>query len=536
MKRNTFFKNAAILTVTSLLLRSAGMVFRIYTSGVIGAEGMGLYQLILSVYTLGSTFATCGISTAVTRLVTDALALDRPGAVRRIMVRSMLLSAGIGLVSALILFFGADIIGNVFLKDPRTVPALKILCAGLPFMGITACLRGYFLARRRVQDTSGAQLFEQCVRMVLIWRMLSRINGQNAAKACGAVMLGDTAAECCACLLLWLRYRRDRRQIAGGRNERPSPVLKPLLHIAVPITAGRYLNTVLRTVENIMVPDRLTAYSGSREQALASFGALKGMAMPLLFFPSSFLGAFSTLLIPEISEAATLGQRERVKRAVRRTLQLTILSSLLISGVFTLYADTLGQLIYQSDEVGLYLRVLGPLMPIMYTESVVDGILKGLGQQVSSLKYSVLDSATRIVMIVLLVPRFGMAGFLFVMLVSNLLTCYLNIRRLLTVSEVRFEWGKWVVIPLAAIGAAATAAVFLQRQLVAEGLWALLLGGAVTAVLYVGLLKLFGCLRREALPLRRKKEADEPAATPPDETALAPHDAVRQGSPLLPLS
>lgn len=527
MKQSRFFKNAAILTVTSLLLRSAGMVFRVYVSGAIGAEGMGVYQLILSVYTLASAFATCGISTAVTRLVTDALAQDRADAVKRIMLRSTLLSAVIGLVSAVIVFAGADGIGRFLLHDVRSIPALKTLGVGLPFMGITACLRGYFLARRRAEDTSGAQLCEQLIRMGLIWLLLTRLGVRSIDRACQVIIVGDAAAEGGACFLLWLRYRQDRRRLVSGQHFTPLPVLRPLLQIAVPITAGRYLNTALRTVENILVPGRLALYSGSREQALSSFGALKGMAMPLLFFPSSFLGAFSTLLIPEISEANTLRQTERVKRAVRRTLRLTLLSSLLISGVFTLYADTLGRLIYQSSEVGLFLRVLGPLMPVMYVESVVDGILKGLGQQVSSLKYSVLDSAIRIVMILCIVPQYGMAGFLFVMLVSNLLTCYLNIHRLLTVTDVRFEWGRWVLLPLVAIGMSACVPLMWQAALPAVGLWSALTGCGVVTVLYVVLLRAFGCIRREDWPPAKRKTA-APPPLPPAEAALSPHDAPRQ--------
>lgn len=511
MKRTVFFKNAAILTITSLLLRSAGMIFRIYTSGVIGAEGMGVYQLILSVYVLASTFATAGISTAVTRLVTDALAQNQYGHVKRVMLRSVGLSVGIGVISAIILYSGADRIGTLLLNDARTVPAIRILGLGLPFMGVTACLRGYFLARRRTGDSSLGQLLEQAIRMLLIWYLLTRLHEQNITRACAAILIGDVTAEGAACLFLWLRYRSDRRsQPVASRDEPSVPLMRPLLQIAIPITAGRYLSTALRTIENILVPSRLTMHCGSREQSLSSFGALKGMALPLLFFPSSFLGAFSMLLIPEISEANTLGHTLRVQSAVRRTLRLTLLSSFLIGGIFIVYADTLGIKLYQSHEVSLYVKVLAPLTPIMYTESVVDGILKGLGQQVSSLKYSMLDSATRIVMIWLIVPQFGMPGFLFVMLVSNLLTCFLNIHRLLTVTSVRFEWGQWVILPLISVGVASVLSAALVSLTSLNGFAALCVGGIVTTAVYLPLLLALKCLKTDDLPLHTKQHGNTP--------------------------
>lgn len=134
MKKATFIKNAFILTATSLLLRTIGIFFRIYMSNKVGAEGMGLYQLIFSIYVLGSTFATSGISTAVTRLVADELVCGTPKSVRHILHRAIALSLLIGAASTALIFFGADIISAYWIKDMRAVPALKILCFSLPSM------------------------------------------------------------------------------------------------------------------------------------------------------------------------------------------------------------------------------------------------------------------------------------------------------------------------------------------------------------------------------------------------------------------
>ena len=128
MKKSTFIKNAFIMTATALLLRTIGMFFRVYMSNKIGAEGMGLYQLIFSIYVLGSTFATSGICTAVTRLVTDELVTGTKKSVNAVLRKAIVLSVLIGVVSALLIFFGADPISRYWLKDLRAVPALKVLC------------------------------------------------------------------------------------------------------------------------------------------------------------------------------------------------------------------------------------------------------------------------------------------------------------------------------------------------------------------------------------------------------------------------
>ncbi len=451
MKHAVFVKNAAVLTATSCILRTIGIFFRIYLAGAIGAEGMGLYQLIISIYVLAATFATSGISTAVTRLVADELVCGTPASVRRVVRRSVMISVLLGVVSAALVFFGAPLISEFWIKDIRATPALKMLAFSLPSMGISGCLRGYFIARRRAADTSGTQLLEQAVRIGVVMTVLSRVAHKGLAASCFAVMLGDTVAEWAACLCLAVDCHFDRRRLKKElppRVTKTAPVVRRLFAIAAPITAGRYLNSILRTVENLLVPHSIARYLGSKEQGFAQFGALKGMALPLIFFPASFLGALSTLLIPEISAANTLHQYHKINRAVERTLQLTLGASILIGTVFTAFAAPLGELFYHSRDVGVYLRVLAPLTPIMYLESMVDGILKGLNQQVHSLAYSVTDSALRIVLIVLVVPKLGIGGFLGVMVVSNVLTSFLNVGRLMKVTGLHLHITDWIVKPL----------------------------------------------------------------------------------------
>lgn len=494
-----------ILTVTALILRTIGIFFRIYMSNKIGAEGMGLYQLIFSIYVLVATFATSGISTAVTRMITDELVCGTKKSVLHILRRAVFVSVSVGLLSMLIVFFCAEPIGRYWLKDMRAVPALKILAPSLPFMGLSSCLRGYFMARRKVSCSSHAQIFEQLVRIGIVMLLIDRFAAMGITWACAAVLVGDTLAEAASCLYMAVGYLRDRHRLtdAAGLGKKPSyKVFRRLMSIAAPITAGRYLNSILRTIENILVPDCLTKYNGSKETSLAQFGMLKGMAMPLLFFPSSFLSALSTLLIPEISEASALRQKGKVERAVNQTMHITLISSILLSGLFCLFSRPLGVIVYGSEEVGFLMGVLAPLMPAMYVESVVDGILKGLNQQTSSLKYSVADSVVRITLIFFLVPLRGMEGFLFVMIVSNLLTTILNVRRLFTVTRLKMQWAKWLLKPALAMGVAAAVTLLLDKFAFLRGLAMLphmIVGGVIAVALYLFLLPLLGCVTREDL-------------------------------------
>lgn len=496
MNKRAFYKNTALMTATSLFLRLLGIVFRIFISNRVGAEGMGLYQLVFSVYILGATFATGGLTTAVTCLAAQRMTEGDGAGVRRLMRLSVLLCLAVGGASALLLYFGAPLISD-WMGDTRAVKALSVSGIALPFIGVSACIKGYFMARRRAWPPCLSQIVEQAVRIGSIAALLSTLWDGSLAQACLIIILGDALSETVACLYLMTAYRKDGKSLSDGSHA-TEKLLRPLLHISLPLTAGRYLTSALRTVENFLVPACLTLYTHDEALSLAQFGAVKGMALPLIFFPSALLVTLSGLLIPELSDAHALGQRLQVTRLVERTLHVTLLGSILVGGIFTALGQPLGDLLYHDDLVGLLLQILGPLTPVMYLDSVVTGMLKGLGQQVHSLWFAVADSAVRILLIWLLLPHYGLTGFLYVMLVSNLLTATLSTARLLKVSRTPMNWGRWVLRPVFS-AAVAGGCVWMVSQLVPTlgGVIALLLQGAVFIAVYCLLLPLLGCFTRE---------------------------------------
>ncbi len=490
MKHKKFFKNAVILTATSIILRTVGIFFRIWVSGAIGPEGMGLYQLIISVYAFAATFAAAGISTAVTRLISELPEVG--GSAKKIMHRAVTLTLILAFITMVTVYFGAEPISRYMLCDMRAVPAIRILVFGLPFMGISACIRGYFLALRNTSFSSISQLLEQAVRIALIIWLLGRVSNFGLAAACGAILVGDTIAEGAGCIFLWIAYKFSKKNNPSGNKFQPA-VTRKMLHIALPITLGRYIHTALRTAENLLVPARIAIFSKSREVALSQFGMLKGMAMPLLFFPASFLNAFSTLMIPEISEALSRGHLYKVRMQVQKAIGVTVIVSTLIGGMFFICGNDLARLLYGSAETGVLITTLSPLVPFMYLESVCDGILKGLDQQGHSFIYSVIDSVSRILLIMLFLDDFGMQGFLLIMVYSNLLTSLLNIRRLLKVTETPLDFKGWIVLPIVFIAASCCLGYMALSTAVSPAL-RVGIGCGTTAVIYLCLMFISGQL------------------------------------------
>lgn len=449
LKKTIFIKNAVILTVTSLILRFAGIIFKVWVAGLIGSEGVGLYQLIFSFYMLAATFATSGISTAVTRLVSEELALGSKKGTLKILRRSVEITLIIAVISVALVFFCAEFISKSVIGDIRALPALKILPFSLPFMGISSCLRGYFIAVSRVTPNAVSQIFEQGIRISLIFFLVKRFMHKGIAVTCAAVLGGDTIAEMLSCLLIFLIFLKDRKKlnILKGRPRPDYHITKKITTIALPITSGRYLNTALRTGENILVPKNLAKYPFSGSGALSQFGMIKGMALPILFFPSTLLNSISLLLIPEMSKARAKRQFSLVKSSTEKILRLTALISYIFGALFFVAGKRVGVLIYNSEDVGFLLCALAPIVPFMYLDSISDGILKGLDQQNFSFRTALFDSTLRIILILILLPVTGLNGFIGIMYFSNFLTCFLNVRRLIKVTGAALEFLKDILLP-----------------------------------------------------------------------------------------
>ena len=451
MKKVLFIKNAAILTTSSLILRFAGIMFKVGLAAKIGSEGIGLYQLIFSVYVLSSTFASAGICTAATRLISEEAVLGSKKGINRILRRSIELTIAVALVSLGVIFFGADIIAHKFLGDMRAVLSLKIIGFSLPFMGISSCIKGYFLAFRRAAPPALSSIIEQAVRISVIVLIIGRLPHLELEITCAAVLFGDTIAEAVSAIYLLTVYCFDKRRLnsLSGRKRPDYPIIKQILRISAPISSGRYLNSALRTIENMLVPKTLAMFSAAGN-ALSQFGMIKGMALPLLFFPSALLNSISTLLIPEMSEARVEGNYSSLKRAAQRTLNITLCMGIAFAAIFLVVGDDIARLVYKNEEVGFLICALAPIVPLMYLDSVADGILKGLDQQLFCFKNSIFDSSARIILVALLLPRLGLNGFIGIMYFSNFLTCFLNVHRLLKVSGAKLEILNDILLPCAA--------------------------------------------------------------------------------------
>ena len=430
-KKLPIFYSALLLTGVNLLLRLAGTAFQVYVSGRIGAAGVGLLQLVMSVGSLAMIAGVAGIRTATMYLTAEELGRKQPGNVGRVLSGCFLYSILCsGAVSALLFTF-ANLIAEKWVGDIRTVEALRLFAAFLPAVCLCAVLTGYFTAANSVGTLAVVEVAEQLCAMAVTMAALTLWAGDDAAKACQSVILGSSLG-CCLTLVCLVLLRLRQRDPVGP----PIPVGSRILQAAAPLALADVAKSGLTTTENLMVPKRLALHAAAADP-LAAFGIISGMVFPVMMFPACILYGLAELLIPELARCAAAGSSQRIRYLVRRSLKAAMLYGVVFSGLIFLLAEPLCIRLYQNPQAGQALKWYALLIPMLYCDTLTDAMTKGLGQQKACVRYNILTSAMDIALLYLLLPTLGMQGYYISFLITHLLNFALSLRRLSKISGAR---------------------------------------------------------------------------------------------------
>lgn len=490
-KSRSFIYNAFVLLSVTLIMRTVGMYFNVYLSNRIGAEAMGVYSLISSVYGFGITLATSGINLATTRLISEAVGGDAPLRRRSIMRACFGYAMVFSCIAAAALLALSDIAASRWLNDVRCRRPLAILALSLPPIALSSCLGGYFTARRQVVRSSVTVFTEQAVRISMTVILLTQLLPGGIEYACIALALGALTAEFTSALLRCIIYLFTAKADRPTFRASSAPVLRPLLAISLPVALSSYVRSGLLTLEHALIPTKLRQYGSSVTESLTLYGSLHGMAMPVVLFPALFITSFAGLLVPELAEARSRGDDPHVTRIINTTLRLSGMFAVGVCGIMLCFARPLGRLLYPaSPEAGMFIAWMAPLIPIMYLDTMTDVMLKGLGEQLYSMVVNIIDALLSVILVIVLLPQMGIYGYVLVIYICELVNFSLSIGRLIRVRRLKPDIMNRVIKPLLAIVGATClmrlAAALCDAELTAAGLG---LGILCCTALYLLLLR-----------------------------------------------
>ena len=429
-----FVLNTFILLISSVILQVITLFFNIYISNTIGEEAVGVFSLVMSVYVFGITLSSAGINIASTRVVAEELACKNEIGAKKATSRCIFFSFIFGISASLIFFIFADFIVLRCLHNRISKSIIYLICIALPFISMSAAINGYFTAVRRVYKNAIAKFGEELVKIVCAVTLLKLFPPTNISSACYNLILADIISEITSFLHLYILYLSDKQgSLIESRYKDLDSYNKRILRITIPVALTSYLRSGLSTIKQLIIPSSLQRSGMNSSNSLISYGIVNGMAMPIIMFPVILVTSFSGLLVPEFSRYYAQGRYKKIRTVSSIILICTLIFSLIVAILIFIFADELSSLIYHKSEIAKYLRILAPLVVVMYLDIVIDAILKGLDAQVDVMVVNVFDCIVSIAFIYFLVPILGFSGYIISIFISEVIDFTLSGYRLLKI-------------------------------------------------------------------------------------------------------
>ncbi|MBE6551666.1 MAG: hypothetical protein E7665_05960 [Ruminococcaceae bacterium] len=498
--------NTAALTATSLAMKTVAVLYNVFLTDKIGTAGIGLFTLVMTVYAFIKTLGSSGLSLAGTRLSID----ERDGT-KHHMRSLVLLGAALGTSVGVLLYFGADLFASLWLSEPDTAGALRILSFSLPFVAMSACLGGYYTAVRRMGYFAAITFTEQIFKVILTVFLVS--NSKNNTEAVEGISFAILLSEMFSFTIasvIYLLLGKERK----GLNKR-FRFLSSFGRIAVPEAVGAWVRSALRTAEHLLIPIGLKKSGVSQEKALASYGALQGMALPVLLYPSSLLASLSGLLVPEIAESSAENKNKHIRYIINRVISNALIFSIGVFGIMYVFSDHLSYAVYGSAEAAGFIRIIAPLIPIMYLDITVDGMLKGLDMQMSVMGINIIDSFLCVILVILLVPMWSVDGYVLTIYIAEIVNFILSYICLFRKCPPQTDIRSKIIKPLIAVLAAVTSSRLVFSQASLDYVSLAFCEIALSIVIYISLLLIFKCFTKEEMgwfmelaPKRRERFAN----------------------------
>ncbi len=444
---NRIARDTARLTIVSFILQGLSLWLNIVISNKLGTASVGVMTLIFSLFGFIMVLANGNIFISTSRFVSEEI-----GAGNANVTKIMKLSTGFSLLLstffALLSFILAEVIAKNSDGEPALALAIRIIAFSLPPAAFGSCIKGYFNGVRNVRIPCFGDIIEFTAKWsILTFGVLFLLDsGINIyILISGSILIGEIAS----CIFYIINYYKEYKHFSA--LPKITPKIKNIpnyLKLSLPIVAGGYVQMIMSSLNEALVPVALLKYNVSSERAMSEYGMFEAMIIPTVFYPAVILTSLSNIIIPEIARASSSGNSKRVRQLIKKVFSRAFYYSFFISGMLFSAGDRIGQILCSSDSlVGETLVKMFPVVPFIYMEIVLEGIIKGLGKQNFSTINSLCEYVIRIVCVIIFVDLYGFTGVLISYYASNI---YSNIVRIVFVcrtANVKFEIMTYIIKP-----------------------------------------------------------------------------------------
>lgn len=427
LKKNSLITGTLLMTAAGVLSRIIGFFYRIFLSRTIGAEALGIYQLIGPVFSLCFALTASSIQTSISKFVGDTIggckdSLCGEKKARAYLILGLVLSCGLSILTGVFMYLNADWIAVRFLGEARCAPLLVLLTYSLLPCCIHACINGYYYGRKNAFVPSLCQLIEQIARVGSVWIIFQITTEKGIPLTAFHAVCGLVIGECFGLLVSMSALLREKRLPRGSYTSDSicnSTMTHAFLAMVIPLTINRLSVAFSTSLENLLIPQKLQLYGYTQTDALSIYGILSGMTLSIILFPCVLTNSLSVLLLPAISEARGRSNENQIRRTTQKAIRLGLLLGFAFTILFLLTGDMIGNKLFHNALAGHFICRLAWLCPLMYITSLLNSILHGLGRPKQVLFVNLLSCLIRIGMIWFLVPAYGIGAYLWGLLLSQ---------------------------------------------------------------------------------------------------------------------
>lgn len=423
LQKKILVKGTLILTITSLSAKIIGFFYRIFLSRTFGEENVGLYQLIFPVYALGISLTCAGIQTAVSRSVAGNSAIGKHNQAKQILYIGMGLSVILSLIVMILIQQNAEFIADYFLQDKRCTSMLILLSYAFPFASVHSCISGYYIGLKNASIPASSQLLEQIVRVMSVFIIYHMITSTNNAAGISIAIVGLITGEIASAGFCFYTLRFKHKisfSLSGNRISIIQRGLSELLKLSVPLTCNRVLLNILQSIEAVSIPVQLRIYGLTTSESLSMYGVLSGMALPLILFPSAITNSIASMMLPAIAELQTSGKKKEMVQIIKKAGSFCFLLGALCCIGLLFIGKPVGRLVFHSNLAGNFIITLAWICPFLYTNGNLISIINGLGKTNCSFLFNTVSLTIRILSVFLIIPFWGIHGYLLGLLLSQL--------------------------------------------------------------------------------------------------------------------
>lgn len=384
---------------------------------MIGAEGLGIYQLTSPIMSIGFAITAAGIQTAISRFVSTEIGKKNPQGAKRYLFAGLTVSLLLSAAFSFVLWKNASFIAGAWLGDSRCAPLLSVLSLSFVPSCIHACINGYYYGLKKTAVPALTQLAEQLARVGTVYVLYQIYMRRQTAVPLSVTMWGIVLGEVASTLV---SLSCTKLPVGTNKGTLPwSSCTRNLIYMAAPLTANRVVLNLFSSYENIMIPNRLKLFGYETSEALSVYGILTGMSMSIIMFPSVITNSVSVLLLPTISEAKAAGDERLIRRTLKKTIESCLILGFLATLGFLITGNFLGNFLFGNALAGTFITTLGWICPFLYLSSTLSSILHGLGFPGLTFSLNLLSCGIRILFVLFAVPVYGIKSYLWGILLSQ---------------------------------------------------------------------------------------------------------------------